>query len=225
MSVTPRKLVRHGYANIRRALLWVVYQFSTNSYWTLRSRELHKRWFAEKSDYPIYQEFLHAVKARNCLEIGCDGGRLSRGLISHVDKLECQDISAKAIAICRNNFGAEQLARITFRCGSLNSLYAATPPEHFDIVISNAVLSAVKPKDIDNTIRTLVRIAKKIVVSELMPGDRGATYYWFTHDYDRLFAAAGWTMEREVVSGEQRFRLYRPMLTENTDQDITRKVN
>ena len=221
----PRKLIKHGYAIIRRALLWVVYQFSTNTYWTLRSRELNKRWFAEKSDYPIYQEFLRTVKAHNCLEIGCDGGRLSRGLIGHVDKLECQDISAKAIAICKRNFEAEQLMRITFRCGSLDTLYATTTREQFDIVVSNAVLSAIKPRDIDHTIHILARVAKNIVVSELLPGDRGATYYWFAHDYDRLFAAVGWTMEREIVSGEQRFRLYRPTRTGNTDGDITRKVD
>jgi SAM-dependent methyltransferase len=225
MSLTPRKLIKHGYAKIRRAMLWVVYHFSANSYWSLRSRELNDRWFAEESDHPIYQEFLRNVKAQNCLEIGCNGGRLSRGLISHVDKLECQDISAKAIAICKRNLGAEQLTRITFRCGSLDSLYAATPPEQFDIVISNAVLSAVKPRDIDRTIRTLARVAKNIVISELMPGDRGATYYWFAHDYDRLFAATGWTMEQEVVSGEQKFRLYRPRRTGSSDGNVTRKAD
>jgi 2-polyprenyl-3-methyl-5-hydroxy-6-metoxy-1,4-benzoquinol methylase len=168
---------------------------------------LHKRFFAEKSDYPIYKGFLRITNARTCLEIGCDGGRLSRLLIDQVEKLECQDISAKAIAICQTTISADKLPRVRFRCGSVSPLYADAT-DRFDIALSNSVLSAVKPGDIAATIQTLARISKYVAISELMPGERGATYYWFAHDYKRLFADAGMTLAKEVTSGEQRFQLY-----------------
>jgi SAM-dependent methyltransferase len=207
MSITPSKLYKHARARLWRGVLWFVYQFNPGLYWTMRSRKLHERWFAEDSDHPIYRDMLNDIGAHTCLEIGCNGGRLSRLLVNHVEKLECQDISAKAIAICKTSIPTDKLSRVTFRCGSIISLYSASAAQ-FDITVSNSVLSAVKPHDIRMTVQTLAKVSKHIIVSELWPGDPGAAYYWFAHDYDRLFAETGMQFVREVVSGDQRFRLY-----------------
>ena len=208
MTIAIGKLTKHAIAVARRAWLWVVYQFSPTAYWNLRSQELHQQWFDDDADYRIYHEFLLSLRARTCLEIGCNGGRFSRHLVNDLDELVCQDISAEAIEICRASVNVDTRCRITFLCGNIADLYAASPATRFDVVISNRVLSAVRKDKIAMTITVLGRISRHVIINELMPGDAGATYYWFAHDYDQLFKSAGLRFAREVVSNGQRFRLY-----------------
>lgn len=192
----------------RRGLLRVVYLFSPRAYWNFRSRELHHQWYDHDLDFRIYHEIIESLQVKSCLEIGCNGGRYSKLLVNHVEKLSCQDISPRAIAICRENIPADKLCRVTMQCGRIETLYAGTPKRSIDLVICNRVLSALKPKDIGRVVGVLSRISRHVVINELMIGDPGAAYYWFAHDYDRLFCECAMRCTREIVSNNQRFRLY-----------------
>lgn len=198
---------------VRRAYLRIVYCFSPTQYWNLRSRDISKRWFDDSADYRIMKEMIDLVQAKTCLEVGCNGGRFSRFLANDVEQLECQDVSRRALEMCSENLPPASRDRVKLRCGALVDLYGSQPVARFDLTISNRVISAIPPKQIAANVRVLAGLSRAILLNELLPGEPGATYYWFAHDYDALLNPLGFTCAHEVVSHStsyvQRFRLYR----------------
>ncbi len=212
MAITWRKLWRFACDKSWRACLRVVYIFSPAQYWNLRGREIHATWFDDHADYRIMKSTIEHVGARSCLEIGCNGGRFSRFLIRDLDHLECQDISQRALKLCAANLPPEFTARATLRRGGLIELYGRQTHPQYDLVISNRVLSAIPPKAIAANLAALANVSRALLINEILPGEPGATYYWFAHDYDALLAPLNFRMTDEIVSNSapfiQRFRLY-----------------
>jgi SAM-dependent methyltransferase len=192
--------------------LRVVYLFSPSQFWNLRSREINNSWYDDDADYQIMLEVIRSTGARSCLEIGCNGGRFSRHLVGDVDHLACQDISSTAIELCRKSIPPQFHSKVRFDEGFIETLYGTLPDGSFDLMISNRVLSALKPSEIGPTLSLLARLSRNLLINELLPGEPGATYYWFAHNYDQLLADRRMTCTREIVSESasfvQKFRLY-----------------
>lgn len=210
--LTPSRILRHVRWRIRRAQLRIVYAFSPTRFWNMRCRDIHDTWFNDDADYRIMSEMVHSTNSHSCLEIGCNGGRFSRFLVNDLDRLVCQDISNAALELCRHTIPDDKQAKVQFDYGHIQGLYHETPDQQFDIIISNRVLSALPSTRIAPVLDQLARIGKNLLINELLPGEPGATYYWFANDYDRLLANSGFICTREIVSHStsfiQKFRLY-----------------
>lgn len=211
-KLTPYHIWRHLCWRARRIWLRVVYLFSPSQFWNLRSREINDSWFDDDADYQIMRQVIQSTKVRSCLEIGCNGGRFSRFLVNDLEHLACQDISPTAVELCRRAIPAQLHPKIQFDEGFIEQLYVGVENGHFDLMISNRVLSALKPAEIAPTLAVLARTSKSMLINELLPGEPGATYYWFAHDYDRLLKVLGFERISEIESHSasfvQKFRLY-----------------
>lgn len=212
-KLTPTHIWRHLCWRARLVWLRIVYLFSPSQFWNLRSRDINDSWFDDDADYQIMRRVIQSTNSRSCLEIGCNGGRFSRFLVNDLDHLTCQDISSTAVELCRKAIPAELHGKVRFDEGYIESLYDDVVDGHFDLMISNRVLSALKPAEILMTLDTLARTSRHLLINELLPGEPGATYYWFAHDYDDLLVRFDFERTEEIESHSapfvQKFRLYR----------------
>ncbi len=210
--LTVPRIWLHLCWRVRQVVLRLVYVFSPSQFWNLRSREINDTWFDDDADYQIMLDVIQTTGSRSCLEIGCNGGRFSRFLARDLDHLVCQDISETAVELCRRSVPRECHGKVEFDTGFIEILYKATADGKYDLMISNRVLSALKPSDIGPVLALLARISNNLLINELLPGEPGGSYYWFAHDYDRLLVSSGMKCTRAIESHSaafvQNFRLY-----------------
>jgi hypothetical protein len=104
-----------------------------------------------------------------------------------------QEVSAKALTICRERFPG-LLYRLIH--GSIAGL--DFNEGYFDLIISTRVLSAVLPDRIRATMDTLCVLGSHVYVNEMTDSDySGPSSHWFKHDYDALFRMRNFSIARK----------------------------
>lgn len=181
-------------------------EIARKHYWDLRAKDIHVTWGAGKEDYEILEKIIRSIDPKIILDFGCGSGRyfeLYEKL--NVPKIIAQDISPKALKIAAKRPGADRCELV-----SKDIDKQVYPDGFFDLTISNRVLSAILPCDIDHVISTICRLSKVIYINEMTDSDYcGSSKYWFKHDYDKLMAEKGFILINSGQIGPQVWKLFK----------------
>ena len=144
------------------------------------------------------QLLLNHIKEDNCvIDFGVGGGRLFpvynsiKGLI----------VQGWDIADFKKIINEK---KIEFKYGHLvsdvNIWDAGYPENNFDVVVSFSVLHHIRPENIINTVKELMRIGKKLIVSVYndKPLPINDETYMFSYNYKELFASYKIIEEKKV---------------------------
>lgn len=148
-------------------------------FWEIRARGIDQAWGQAQDDYPVIERMIKIVSPTTVLDIGCGTGRLfPLYLRLGISSVIGQDVSRLALRIVHRRYPDP---RIKLTHASLRSLTLITP---VNLIISNRVLSAVKPEDIHDVLEHLADIGNFLYLNEYSPSDGGhPSEYWFMHDY------------------------------------------
>lgn len=150
----------------------------------MRANEINNRWGQSTSDYNIIKGVIEKYSPKTLLDFGCGSGRLFP-VFNEFSSLEvwAYDQSLKAIEIAKSRFPKGEISYI-------NSIQGLKVEKgFFDLIISNRVLSAVPPHEIQYIIEQLCFSSKYVYLNEVGPSDfvkKSST--WFMHDYKDIFA-------------------------------------
>lgn len=178
-----------------------------NLYWNLRAKEIDARYGQGTADYDVVREVLREVRPRRLLDIGCGSGRLFplyREM--RIEEIVAQEVAAAAIRMCRKRYPDMPVSYT-----SREILELPYPADHFDLIISNRVLSAILPEHIAPVLERLARIGRALYINEMSESDGPMvdSSYWFCHDYGALVSRWGFIVARSGMMGRQTWRLYR----------------
>lgn len=135
------------------------------------------------------------------LEVGCDGGAnllLLARAFPHA-QLYGVDINARAIATAQALLAGAGSGEVTFRVGRAHDLRPLAD-RSVDLVLTDATLMYIGSDRIRQTLRELVRVARKgMLLNEwhlfAPPGPAGQVHRWYdahwVHDYERLLREVG----------------------------------
>lgn len=162
-------------------------------YWDIRAREIDEKWGAGETDFQVLDSLINALRPGRILDIGCGSGRCFP-LYTRLDipEVVAQDVSSEALSIARQRYPEFKHPLLNYDICKLNY-----PIDHFDLILSTRVLSAVLPDRISQTISALCRMGKRIYVNEVTDSDDcGSLVYWFKHDYDSMMRSNHFSIEQ-----------------------------
>jgi len=194
-------------SRLRAPLLALAQRVSRRLYWNLRARDIDARWGRDSSDHALLGELLDRVKPKRVLDIGCGTGRLFAVFEAHgVEEVMGQDVSRWALDEARRRFPSPIFS---FTDCPLAALEYGT--RHFDLCVSNRVLSAVPRDQIREVLAKLASVSVHLYLNEFSTSDDGSeSSYWFRHDYLRLLAeVATFTVLATGVHGRGTYYLIR----------------
>lgn len=180
--------------------------FLKRLYWEMRVEDIHAAWGEGKEDFVVIREIIRLVSPATLLDIGCGSGRLIplfREL--NVPEIVAQDVAKSALNLCKKRFPdinckyeIKDIKDLSYRDG------------YFDLIISNRVLSAILPENIDVVLASLARLGKNIYINELSESDDTGqpSKYWFKHDYESFKSKHGFRELRRGTIGRQTWVLY-----------------
>lgn len=175
-------------------------------YWNLRAHDIYEEWGEGTEDYDVIRHVISKVRPKRLLDIGCGNGRC----FPLYDEMEVpevcgQEISSKALAICRKRFPRKKFALINQDIVKLD-----IPDRYFDLILSTRVLAAVLPEDVAGVVRKLCSMGRYIYLNEMTDSDfAGSSDYWFLHQYDSLMAQNGFSVLESGRIGKQTWVLYK----------------
>ena len=183
ISNLSTKIINFANSLILKLLVRSKRQHIRSYYWNLRARDIHGKWGNGVSDFEALKGVISLVKPTSLLDIGCGSGRcFSLYMEMNIPEVVGQDISSNAILICKKRFPNSGYKLLCCDIKDLEYDY-----DYFDLIISTRALSAVLPKDIEDTIDALCKIGKFIYINEMTDSDCiGPSNYWFKHDYEKL---------------------------------------
>lgn len=148
-------------------------------FWELRAKGIDQAWGNTQDDYPVLERVIRKTGATAILDIGCGTGRLFPIFLRlGIKRIVGQDVSRWALREARRRYPNQAIALIR---KPMTSIAPATP---FDLTISNRVLSAVRPAEIEKTLRHLASITRFLYLNEFSESDDGRpSTYWFRHEY------------------------------------------
>jgi SAM-dependent methyltransferase len=158
--------------------------FLRTLYWDLRAKEIHRTWGEGRDDYTVLRDVIDRVRPSKLLDIGCGSGRcFPLYLEMGVPEVVGQDISATALEICSQRFASPC---IRLFLGPVDRLPYGT--DHFDLIVSTRVLSAVLPEKIGPLMTSLCGAGRTVYINEMTESDYpGPSRDWFLHNYELLF--------------------------------------
>lgn len=107
--------------------------------WDSRAPIIHNRYGYLSHDLPVLSSIIERTASRSVLEIGCGSGRLVPVYLTHnVQTIWLQDVSKRALEICRERFFYQ--THIRYIQGNVQSIPISAEP---DLVIANRVLQHV----------------------------------------------------------------------------------
>jgi ubiquinone/menaquinone biosynthesis C-methylase UbiE len=135
------------------------------------------------------------TKPQRILEIGCGSGRLVPVyLLQCVESILLQDISSRALDICRQRFFCQQ--HIRYFAGPILSLPES---ESFDLIVSRGVLMAITDdNEVAESLRYLVSRTRYFFINEAQIGDRVQLRdnpYLKKRNYVEIFNGFGFRVE------------------------------
>ncbi|HET7536270.1 MAG TPA: class I SAM-dependent methyltransferase [Candidatus Didemnitutus sp.] len=184
---TLRRLQRLAEA-VYRAPMRLLYGHSgklRNYYWTLRTRDIDKKWRQAQGDYPTLTRIVNHIGAKRVLDFGCGCGRLFP-LFERlkVESVVGYDISGQALDECRRKFPGPRFSTISGPLGGYGYRDG-----YFDLIISNYTLQHIPPNEIDQTIGTLCRLASHVYINEMSQSNRTDRFFFMAlHNYESVFS-------------------------------------
>jgi len=174
-------------------------------YWNYRSRDIHATWGSNYEDFDVIKLVLMIIKPKKILDIGCGSGRLFPLYDEFlIPIIVGQDISSNALKIARTR---NPQPNIILTNKEISKLEYHT--KYFDLIISNRVLSAILPENIDETLKFLSDLSDNIYLNELSDSDYiSESNYWFKHDYLSTFERNGFHISMKGEINKQRWFLF-----------------
>lgn len=174
-------------------------------YWNSRAKEIDEKWGEAKSDFEVIKKVLNIVKPRTLLDIGCGSGRLFP-LYSNVEIIYAQEVSVKAIKICKRRYPG---LRINYLLKDLRKL--DFKKDFFELIISNRVLAAIIPEKIEIILNKLSNLAKYIYINEITDSDDNGLQndYFFKHDYRKILIDNNFELIETGMIDKQTWYLFR----------------
>ena len=177
-----------------------------NLYWNLRAKEIDRKWGANTGDFDTLEKIIKNNNSQTILDIGCGSGRLFKLYKSlNIPEVIAQEISVDAIKICQNRY--PELNYVYELKEIKNLTYSEN---YFDLIISNKVLSAVLPSEINEVIKKLAFISKTIYINEPMEDDPiKESNNWFKHNYTSIISKYGFSiLEEGNIVKSQSYKVY-----------------
>jgi len=152
-------------------------------YWELRASDIDQKWGHDTHDHALMQSIIEKIQPRVILDIGCGTGRMFPVFVAaQIPEIVGQDVSHWALKQVKQRFPS---STITVTSTDLEAL--DYPRRHFDLIVSNRVLSAVPPSDISRVLGHLLPMTRYIYLNEFSntdPGNESST--WFRHNYHTI---------------------------------------
>jgi Methyltransferase domain len=163
-----RKIKRNARATIRKVLQT---HLSTNNKeanlspldWESQAQILHNRFGYLSHDFSVLGSVIDKIKAHSVLEIGCGSGRLVPIYLAyHIQPIWLQDLSERALDICRERFFCQ--TQIRYIHGNVQSIPMSTEP---DLVVTNRVLQhIVDDEEFIRVINYLIPMTHYLYINE-----------------------------------------------------------
>jgi GT2 family glycosyltransferase/SAM-dependent methyltransferase len=159
--------------------------------WDSLASALHNRFSYLSHDFSILGQVIDKTEARSVLEVGCGSGRLVPVYLTHnVQTILLQDMSARALDLCRQRFFCQE--QIRYFHGSVRSIPISASP---DLVVANRILQYIlDDAEFRETMNYLTSMARYLYVNEVgieepasfsNPDIKG-------RDYAMIFRDLGW---------------------------------
>jgi SAM-dependent methyltransferase len=163
--------------------------------WDSLAERWHNLYGYLSHDYSLIDAIIRKTKPQRILEIGCGSGRLvSVYLLQCVESILLQDISGRALDICRQRFFCQQ--HIRYFVGPILSLPES---ESFDLIVSRGVLMAITDdNEVTESLRYLVSRTRYFFINEAQIGDRVQLRdnpYLKKRNYVEIFNGFGFRVE------------------------------
>jgi len=176
--------------------------YEPDAYWEARATELvevydhpetwaDRGWMSGGVEDETVPRLVVAAGGETVLVPGAGSGRQYGYLLAHGLQPSGFDISPSLVATCNERF-----PMVPTHVGSvIDAGDHATPA---DAVVTSGVLQHVRTDDIGQAVRSLQRLARRLIVARELTELATPSPYQFVHDYDALFA--GWReVHREIT--------------------------
>ena len=174
-------------------------------YWYRRALNIDQEWGKERSDYALLREIIRSLKPECVLDIGCGSGRLFPLYNDlKIKEVIAQDISSKALKISKDRYHFSNIKLVNKHILDLNF-----SKHYFDLIISNRVLQHIPHSEVEEVIRKLTELGKKVYINEMDDSDySGESFYMFKHNYEELFNKFDFKVTRKGLLGRQTWFLF-----------------
>ena len=160
----------------------------TREFWEERAESVHLAYGHHSYDYQALGELLRKFRPRTLLEIGCGSGRLLPVYLdAGIGDIEMEDISLKALELCRRRFAYQKGIRYSHRP---DGLLSRTEP--VDLTVCSRVLQSLGEGELRTLLGRLCGLTKYLYLNELtdtQQGEGGA--FSIGRNYDRLLGEFG----------------------------------
>lgn len=169
-------------------------EYQPKEFWDKWSNKfIQDEW--QRSIHPQHMWMLKKVKQtkpKTILEVGCGFGRNIKFLLENNIKSQITgvDISPKMIELAKKYVGKDKVKLLVADAKEL-----PFADREFDAVLVHGVFMHVKPEDIQETIREVLRVTKKYLINveqNYLPSEsEGGRKYTFVHSYKKLYRSLG----------------------------------
>jgi len=156
--------------------------YDPKEYWEKRAEDWNLQAGNMMIEIQDVKDFYKKVNPKSVLDIGCGNGRWIElmekwGLdLKHYNGM---DVSEKLIKICKKKW-----PDLDFFTAALEEKFSQLYPK-VDLIFSYTTLEHVKPENIENVVKQLKKIGKKLLLIE--PTGFESRYYCHSHNYKELF--------------------------------------
>jgi ubiquinone/menaquinone biosynthesis C-methylase UbiE len=208
-------MLRKAFSQCRDLMRWAflrpsrrLYEKSGNlrtGYWNHRADDIDAQWGRTQADFEAVSGVLNLLRPKRILDIGCGSGRLFPLYLENgIEEIVGQDISDKALSLCRQRWPNPQFSFINLPIEALS--YA---DQHFDLTVSNRVLQHVPPGEISKVASSLARLSRVIYVNEMSESDySGKFFFMYLHNYTDIFNQMGFEVSQRGFIGNQQWLLF-----------------
>lgn len=196
----------HGLHRSLRGLVWTaLYPIVATTWWNYKVPQASQAWAKADNDYPILVEIFRRYHITTVLDVGCGAGRLFPLYAAEGIAAVGTDISARALALGREQFPAVPTIRASLATVSPNAL------PRVDLVISNRVLQHIPSQYIARAVTTIAHVTDLVYLNETTCAEGGPSLsdrsFLLCHDYGRLFGSLGFGQYAHGYIGRQAWTL------------------
>lgn len=175
----------HKFKSVAKKIVWNVKGgYKPKKFWDNWANDFIKDAWQRKihSQHAWMIKKIKKDRPKKILEVGCGFGRNIKFLIENeikAEKIEGSDISQKMIKFAKKYVNDK---RVKFRVAEVSEL--PYKDKEFELVLVHGVFMHVKPKNIENAIKEVLRVSSGYVL--IFEQNYNGNEYTFVHDYEGL---------------------------------------